>query len=989
MTDFIASNEFIESSFHDIPADNIPHDMSKVYGLAENGSVAAGINRYVMGMANGDLVHTTVTTMEFDGVETNCAFTGIRMRMASISLATDIIDQNAYLEIRNPVNNELWHKSNGSSTTKNEGGSYPTFHFDTEGSLLAGVPFLFVVRSRNKIFTVDEFRTQGEKTQPWFLLTGSRTFSLNAVTTKVYVDSQIAAVTSVGSVVNKVTKGSGSIIVIQDVATIDTAATDNVVMGWDAALTLGAGDEGNVIIGESAAQTAFRPRFTNLVGRRAGEALTIDVENNSLELTVPSYNNGYGYGAMQFASGSRNNVFGYRSFRNGIGDLNTIIGHYSGRSLTGNGNTLIGCYADPSGPNVNNEMTLGGGDIDRIRAGAKLTPVDDNDLIQKHYVDAKVSNVVMTDGTSSETLAPSRLAVRVYTQSKVDNAALSDGTTTTSKSPSRKATVDYVQGKITDTHDQTQTEYKAHVKKEIDIVNDTIAKIPKDFNEVVWFGGNVSIVNYEYVGGQTIYRNTIIGQDAGLSLAGSEASRNTVIGYNAATNLKAGNANVTIGYLSGESIGPRTDVVETVENVTAVGSFAYQEGKGHSNTAYGYAAGRATSSTYGVYLGHSSGRRVAGGYNVTIGNRSGYYMAGDYNVTMGYEAGLYTIGGNNIVIGKEALKGKYLQSVHVDNIAIGTGVLTSATSSNGNVGVGHQALYLSVDGEMNTAIGYKSSMLSNGKYSTSIGAEALSRAGSSSSSNTAVGYKAGYSLVQGSDNISIGSYSGGVVIGDDNVSLGSWTLRMAGNGEMNTAIGNGSLSSVEPDGLPNVTANTALGYDAGSKLKKGNYNTFIGYDSQPEYVNANNLLVLGGKSTYWLYSNIHFHISTSDKRDKTAIIDCPVGLEYINELRPVQYTWDYRKEHTGSDGVAPIKQGTSEVGFLAQDLKATQDKYRASALHSYKHHPAEEGEEGKLGIDMMYASYGTLLPVAIKAIQELSTKLDKAMVRIKELESKE
>ena len=61
-------------------------------------------------------------------------------------------------------------------------------------------------------------------------------------------------------------------------------------------------------------------------------------------------------------------------------------------------------------------------------------------------------------------------------------------------------------------------------------------------------------------------------------------------------------------------------------------------------------------------------------------------------------------------------------------------------------------------------------------------------------------------------------------------------------------------------------------------------------------------------------------ISTlSDRRDKTNIVDLDIGLDLIEKLRPVVYTWDKREwyEHNISD--KSKLQTKLNVGVIAQD----------------------------------------------------------------------
>ena len=101
-------------------------------------------------------------------------------------------------------------------------------------------------------------------------------------------------------------------------------------------------------------------------------------------------------------------------------------------------------------------------------------------------------------------------------------------------------------------------------------------------------------------------------------------------------------------------------------------------------------------------------------------------------------------------------------------------------------------------------------------------------------------------------------------------------------------------------------------------------------------------------------------------RDKKDIEDLDAGLGFINALRPVQFTWDMRPT-TGMDGeVIEGRKGDPDTGFLAQDLKAAQVATGITIPGLvYDSNP-----------EKLEAGYGKLLPVLVKAIQELSAKVE-------------
>jgi hypothetical protein len=102
----------------------------------------------------------------------------------------------------------------------------------------------------------------------------------------------------------------------------------------------------------------------------------------------------------------------------------------------------------------------------------------------------------------------------------------------------------------------------------------------------------------------------------------------------------------------------------------------------------------------------------------------------------------------------------------------------------------------------------------------------------------------------------------------------------------------------------------------------------------------------------------------SDVRDKTDIQPLAAGLDFINALNPVEFTWNMR------DGG---KVGEPDTGFIAQDLKAVQEQTGVTI-------PGLVYEDNP---ERLEAGYGKLLPVLVKAIQELSAKVAELEAKVK------
>ena len=202
-----------------------------------------------------------------------------------------------------------------------------------------------------------------------------------------------------------------------------------------------------------------------------------------------------------------------------------------------------------------------------------------------------------------------------------------------------------------------------------------------------------------------------------------------------------------------------------------------------------------------------------------------------------------------------------------------------------------------------------------------------------------VGYSAGKFVTTGASNVMIGSYAG-----------------------QNNTTG---------------YANCFIGTNAGSNNTTGFSNTFIGGQSNgflfPTFTGDNNIAIDGmpatstSSSSITLGSNIHNILrcavtsitSLSDERDKKEIEELPVGLDFVKGLKPVKFVWNDRDEFG--------KHDIKDFGFIAQDLKKSQeDANLADTLKLvYEENP-----------EKLEASYGKLIPVLVKAIQELTAKVE-------------
>jgi hypothetical protein len=208
------------------------------------------------------------------------------------------------------------------------------------------------------------------------------------------------------------------------------------------------------------------------------------------------------------------------------------------------------------------------------------------------------------------------------------------------------------------------------------------------------------------------------------------------------------------------------------------------------------------------------------------------------------------------------------------------------------------------------------------------------------------------------------------------IAIGEGSLSSASDAGNNLAVGNAALDSVNgTTGVSNVAIgtgtgssitsgsnNTLVGHGAGLAvvpLTTGSNNIIIGHQSYPAGANANNSVTLGNASITTLRCAVTSITSLSDARDKKDVAPIDLGLEFVKELNPVKFVWDDRNENGKHDVV--------DSGFIAQDLKALEDKYEAADVLKlvYDENP-----------EKLEASYGRLIPVLVKAIQELTAKVE-------------
>ena len=307
------------------------------------------------------------------------------------------------------------------------------------------------------------------------------------------------------------------------------------------------------------------------------------------------------------------------------------------------------------------------------------------------------------------------------------------------------------------------------------------------------------------------------------------------------------------------------------------------------------------------------------------------------------------------------------------NLPVGGTVTAIDDLSDGSTGGGVGNLFLG------TSAG--AAIQSEGVQNTGLGFESL-KSTTSGDFNTASGYRA------------LQAHTTGI----NNTAIGFRALQANTTAYYNTAVGFESLRDANRT-IDIFGYNTAFGYQAGDVITTGQQNVIIGANSDPSAATAVNQIVigyavtgtgdneinLGNASITAIKASVTSITAYSDRRIKRDIQDGNLGLAFINELRPVKYKLknpaDYpeplleERYRSGKDERAEDDE-TVYDGLIAQEVKLSMDKLGVSWSGW-----SEDDNTAKQGIQ-----YGALVVPLIKAVQELSAKVEKLEGQLKHLE---
>ena len=499
-------------------------------------------------------------------------------------------------------------------------------------------------------------------------------------------------------------------------------------------------------------------------------------------------------------------------------------------------------------------------------------------------------------------------------------------------------------------------------------------------------GNNIAIGNNSLGLITTGTQNVSIGHLSGDAI--TSAIQNTFVGHGAGSSVIATNENVAVGYLAGNLMtGADNTLVGSQSGFkitsggsnTCVGRISGSEiTTGSGNCVYGSNAGPGiTTGSFNTLLGPGAGQNITtASNNVCVGNMAEV----DSNVSNAISIGTssyndtsnsMTVGGTSIInfrpgnnnicdLGTSSNKFKdiYLNGRILfasDTIVkLGTGSMATTPLQNNSIAIGYNSLNLQTSGSHNVCVGHETGL----NITSAFG-------------STFIGRCAGSGVTTGQQNTFIGDQCGcnmtNNITGMNNSGVGHYSLRNLTSGSSNIAIGAGSAQSITT-GSDNIciglNSNTgaaqsraiSIGYQCTNTV---NNSCLIG-DSSIVNIRPNNTATcdLGTSSNEFsdIYS-VNAVTVSSDIRKKKEIQNNDLGLDFLMCLKTKKY-----KYKLGSSG-------RLHYGLIAQELNEVLNQWRIDTKNFSPLVIAND--ENKF----MAIRYTELIPILIKAIQDINNKI--------------
>jgi hypothetical protein len=309
---------------------------------------------------------------------------------------------------------------------------------------------------------------------------------------------------------------------------------------------------------------------------------------------------------------------------------------------------------------------------------------------------------------------------------------------------------------------------------------------------------------------------------------------------------------------------------------------------------------------------------TTGSNNIAVGRLSlSFNLSGNSNVAFGNGALRQNIGGsNNFAAGNNTL---ISNTYGYSNVAIGNLALNNNTIGFDNIAMGDSALLANTSGQKNIAL--------------NVGALQSNQTGIN---NVSLGFQTLFFNVTGSNNIAQGLQALAFNNAEHNTAIGFQTL-------FNNTIGIGNIA----------IGNQALRTNTG-----GNYNVGIGWGQNASSATVSNEVNIGNGSVVARFQGAASAWSfVSDVRDKTNIQPLEIGIDFVNQLKPRKFEWNIRE--------CEVDKGKPAIGFIAQELLDCVESNNVQYTNL-----VDTNDKDKYTV-----AQTNLIPVLVKAIQELSTQL--------------
>ena len=310
---------------------------------------------------------------------------------------------------------------------------------------------------------------------------------------------------------------------------------------------------------------------------------------------------------------------------------------------------------------------------------------------------------------------------------------------------------------------------------------------------------------------------------------------------------------------------------------------------------------------------------------------------------------------------------------------MGLSSLDANTTGSNNVAIGYNSLGANTTANSNTAVGYSSlSVNTTGTANVSFGFGSLN-ANTTASNNTAVGYAALLSNTTGASNVAIGkSALANNTTGANNVAMGQSAGGALTTGNENVFVG--FEAGTHATSLQTGVGNVLLGNQTDTDASNTSHAIVIGYDVTGT---ASTTTLGSGSSDIRTNHGSTAWATVSDERVKKDITDATAGLSFINDLKPRTFKYknkgDLPETFKGyeKDSTEVFKFSTTEHGFIAQEVKTAIDNH-SEIKDGFKMWSERESGQQEL-------AEAALIPILVKAVQELSTTVDELKAEIQTL----